>query len=116
MTVQRFVQWGLEVNPGLFAGMSWGEEEGRGNAKHPEKDVTCFLVVLSLTGKLQCWGIHLCEQVNCPAGPGQETEKLGQARAPSTGWILKAGYVTSLWVLEKHSKQRGKCLNGSLCC
>lgn len=38
----------------------------------PEKDALRFLPVLSLTGKVQCWGIHLCEPVNNLAGPGWE--------------------------------------------
>lgn len=46
---------------------------------------------------------------------GGREKKDGGGRAPSTDWIFGAGYVTSLGVLVKHSKQRGKCLKGSLC-
>lgn len=51
----------------------------------------------------------------------EEEEEKGVAavaagvEAPSTDWASGAGSVTSLGLLVKHSKQRVKPLNGSLC-
>lgn len=58
-------------------------------------------------------GNRLCQESGWPRAVGKYGR--GGVRAPSTDWTSDAGNVTSLGVLVKHSKQRGKCLNGSLC-
>lgn len=74
-------------------------------------------------------GNHLCQESGWPKARGKKAVggrwrrrraaavavAAAGVEAPSTDWASGAGSVTSLGLLVKHSKQRGKCLNGSLC-
>lgn len=78
-----------------------GERESEGGLTQrlgPVKDALRFflLLVLSLTGKVQCWGGFIC--VNQSSWPGVAEKREdgdGGGRTHSTDWILGAGYVTS---------------------
>lgn len=62
-------------------------------------------------------GVLICvSQSTTHRAQGARQKRVGGGRGHATDWILEAGYVTSLGMLVKHSKQRGKCLKGPLCC
>lgn len=85
----------------------------------PEKDALRFFLFFVIKLEKYSVGVFICvnqSTIQLAQGGREGKKKDGGGRAPSTDWILRAGYVTSLGVLVKHSKQRGKCLKGSLCC
>lgn len=100
------------------------EREGGGGAVQktwPRKGCLASLFFIffchQVGGKKNSARVLICvSQSTTPGAQGARQKRVGGGRGHATDWVLEAGYVTSLGMLVKHSKQRGKCLKGPLCC